>query len=178
MTPGALADLLTLGRMALAPVIAVVVGADNLAAGVVVLIAAWLTDLADGRLARLRPGTSHLGAWDPLADAAIGAGLLAGLSASGRVTPVFAGIFIVVLGGGLVVLRNLALGMLLQAVAYAFLFGALWNDAREWFWALVIAVVPIAVIDGARLVRVILPDFFGGVRKLVPGDATPTEEET
>ena len=163
--------------MALAPALAIVVGAGNLEASVVVLVLAWATDLTDGRLARAYPGTTRLGAWDPLADAAIGAGVLAGLSGAGRVTPLFAAIFIVVLGGGFVVLRNLALGMLLQAVAYAFFFGALWNDARVWFWVLVVAVLPIAAIDGRRLFQVILPDFFGGMRDLAVTDSEPTEDE-
>lgn len=177
MSPQSSADLLTLARFVLAPVLAVVVGAAGLEVAVAILIAAWITDLLDGRLARVHPGTSRLGAWDPLADAAIAAGLLAGLADQGTITVPFAVILIVVLGGGLVLLRNLALGMLLQAAAYGFFFAALWTDARPWFWVLALAVVPIAAIDGSRFVRVILPDFFGSLRTLGGRRARPLDEE-
>jgi cardiolipin synthase len=67
-----LPNLLTAGRLALVPFIALDIVSGNFRAALVLTFLAGITDGADGYLARRYRWTSRLGAWfDPLADKAL-----------------------------------------------------------------------------------------------------------
>jgi hypothetical protein len=64
-------------------------------------------------------------------------------------------------------LRNAALAMLLQAVAYAvFVWGA-WRCGAGLWWAPPATALAIMVADWHRFTTVVLPQFFGGVGALI-----------
>lgn len=159
--PAWVADALTLTRALLALVLAVVLARGRLAPAAVLLSVAWLTDFADGRVARAGRGRTRLGGFDLPADTLVGAGVLVGLAADGYVPAPVAAAVLLVLGGGFLVLRNEALSMALQAVGYN---GLLWTARSAHLWAPVITIAAIAVLDRRRFTRIVLPGFFGGMR--------------
>ena len=111
------ADTLTLARLALAVLLALVIAGDRLLLGAVILVSGWTTDTMDGILARRAPGMTRLGPWDATIDGMVGAGLMVGLVMGGY-APVAWLIPALVLGGLLVFARSAASGMLLQGMAY------------------------------------------------------------
>lgn len=158
------ADALTAVRVPLAFGIALVIGlGDAIAAGAILLAVAWLSDVADGRLARRSAGHTALGPWDPIVDALVGLGVLLGLAVAERVM-IFPWLpLAAVLLAAFLVTRNLALGMVLQAVAYGLLIVELAVDAPGALWVLGITAAVIGVLDARRLVEVVLPTFFSGL---------------
>ncbi|MGH2530160.1 MAG: CDP-alcohol phosphatidyltransferase family protein [Actinomycetota bacterium] len=162
--PAWVADALTLTRALLALALAVVLAAGRIAPAAVLLSLAWLTDFADGRVARAGRGRTRLGGFDLPADTLVGAGVLVGLAADGYIpAPVVAAV-LVVLGGGFLVLRNEALSMALQAVGYGGFLWRLWTGRNAFLWAPVLTIAAIAVLDRRRFTRIVLPRFFGGMR--------------
>jgi len=162
--PAWVADALTLTRASLALVLAVVLARGRLAPAAVLLSVAWLTDFADGRVARAGRGRTRLGGFDLSADTLVGAGVLVGLAADGYIPAPVAAAVLIVLGGGFLVLRNEALSMALQAVGYGGFLWRLWTARSAFLWAPVLAIAAIAVLDRRRFTRIVLPRFFGGVR--------------
>ena len=77
------ADTLTLARLALAVLLALVIAGDRLLLGAVILVSGWTTDTMDGILARRAPGMTRLGPWDATIDGMVGAGLMVGLVMGG-----------------------------------------------------------------------------------------------
>lgn len=160
---GLLADGLTAGRALLSVPLAAVAWSGAWTEACLLLAASWWSDLLDGRLARRSGGATRLGRWDLAADTAVGAGLLVGLVGGGHVPMPWWGGAGVLLAAGYVALRNPALGMLLQAIAYG---PTLWFGAVErspGFGVAVLSIVAIAVVDRARLLGYVLPTFFGGI---------------
>lgn len=98
-----------------------------------------------------------------LADVAVGAGVLVGLALAGRVPTTAAVVLAVALGAAYVAFRNPFYGMALQAAAYGAFLWNLWTDRAPTRWLPVAVAGAIAVLDRRRLVRVVLPAFFGGV---------------
>ena len=159
-----LADALTLVRLPLAVAIAGIVGIyDGLVVGAALLSAAWMTDLAAGRLARRAVSGTHFGPWDPIADATIGMGVLVGLVVSGRVGAVPWLALGALLFAAFIVTRNLAIGMVVQALAYGLFMVELAIDAPHALWMLGATAAVIGVVDAWRLVDVVLPYFFSGL---------------
>ena len=162
--PAWLADSLTLTRALLAPVLAVVLARGRLESAAVLLSIAWLSDFADGRVARAGRGRTLLGGFDLSADTLVGAGVLVGLAADGYIPAPVAAAVLLVLGGGFLVLRNEALSMALQAVGYGGFLWRLWTEGSAFVWSPVLTAAAIAVLDRRRFTGIVLPMFFGGVR--------------
>jgi cardiolipin synthase len=81
-----LPNLLTLARLALAPYIAWLIVAGHARTALYLLVAAGLTDVADGVVARRFGWTSASGAYlDPLADKVLAAGVFLALGVAGAV---------------------------------------------------------------------------------------------
>jgi phosphatidylglycerophosphate synthase len=157
------ADALTAGRAALALPLAMAAATDAWVMVAVVLSVAWVSDFADGRLARRAIGVTRLGRWDLPADTTVGAGVLAGLVIGGHIS-VWIGVTGLVLGAGYLAWGNPALSMLLQAGGYG---PALWFIARDNVAAFVLVVgtiVMIAAFSIRRLFGYVLPTFFNGLR--------------
>jgi phosphatidylglycerophosphate synthase len=156
------ADALTASRAFLAVGLAVMVAQGRLGWAAVVLSLAWITDVADGRLARAAREPTRLGDWDFRADVAVGAGVLAGLIIHGYVPRPPATALFALLVGGFVVLRSAALGMSLQAVAYAALGWRLWVDSVGSGWIPFLVAGMIGVIEWRRLFAEQIPVFLNG----------------
>jgi len=158
------ADGLTAVRFVLAIVIAAVLGlADGLTLATVLLCVAWITDYADGTLARRSTAATVLGAWDPIADATVGLGLFVGLAIAGRIALFPWVLLAAVLMAAFLVTRNLSLGMVLQAVAYGLLIVELAADAPGGLWMLGTTAAIIGIADGRRFAEVVLPTFLSGL---------------
>lgn len=159
------ADTLTAVRVPLAVLLAVVLAAERLVSGVVILICAWITDTLDGTLARRAPGLTRLGPWDAYADGAVSVGLMLGLVGGGY-TPVGWLLPVLVLGGLLYSVRSLASGMLLQGMAYGWFIRVVVTEDRAAWNVLLGAIVAAAIVYGHRVPRVLIPRFFADLARL------------
>ncbi|MGH2724513.1 MAG: CDP-alcohol phosphatidyltransferase family protein [Actinomycetota bacterium] len=157
------ADGLTLGRGVLALVIGTLAARGQPGGAAVALSAAWFSDALDGRVARASGRRTRLGEWDMPADTLVGAALLAGLWAEGTVPPWLAGGILLIFGGGYVLLRQAALGMVVQAVGYGAFLGHLWSTGQGILWVPVVAALLIGALDRRKLFRVLIPAFLGGL---------------
>ena len=107
--------------------------------------------------------STRLGPYDLIVDSLVGAGLLAGLVYADIVPVLPWGLVGAALLVGFLVLRNEALGMLLQALAYGFFFAEVWTKEPRWMVMLAATIGGILVLDFRRFVRVVLPSFFAGI---------------
>ena len=169
------ADLLTGLRFALSIAIFLVTAAGILPATSVLVAAAWLTDLLDGRLARRAKGETRLGSLDPIVDALVGVAIIAGLARAGSLAVGVAVIVIGGLGAWYLMTRIVTLLMILQALAYATLFWHFYQQQTDLWWVSVGVAMFITAVDARRLFSSILPVFFGGFRRLVLGDDARSE---
>jgi phosphatidylglycerophosphate synthase len=156
------ADVLTASRAFLALGLAVILAQGRLGWAAVGLSLAWITDLADGRLARAAAEPTRLGDWDFPTDVAVGASVLVGMIIHGSVPRPLATALLVLLLGGFLVLRNAALGMSVQAIAYAALGWRLWVDSVGTGWIPLVVAGTIAVIEWRRLFGEQIPAFLHG----------------
>lgn len=163
---GRLADALTLARFGLGAALVVTLGRGEQELSAVVLVAAWITDFLDGRLARAGSG-SRLGDWDFPADTVVGAGVLLGLGLDGYVDLRLAVVASAVLGAAYALTRNPALSQILQAIGYGAFLWRLWARSSPIRWLPVGVIAVIGVADRRRLVEETLPGFFGGVAAVV-----------
>ena len=92
------ADVLTLARLAIAPVLVAALAAEQRGTAAALLAAAWLTDALDGRAARASDVPTRLGGADLLVDTAVGAGALLGLALAGEFPGWLAATLLVTLG--------------------------------------------------------------------------------
>jgi phosphatidylglycerophosphate synthase len=168
------ADALTAGRAVLAIAALVLLAEGALGAAAVVVAVGWLTDAADGALAKAAGGGTRLGEWDMPVDTAVGAGVLAGLALHGWFPPVLAVILLTVLGIAYLYFRNPAIAQALQAVAWAALFWRLWTERSPWGWVPVAVAAGIGVAERRRFTGVVLPAFFRGVASAVRFRRSPT----
>ena len=159
------ADTLTAVRVPLGMALALVLAAERLMSGAVILICAWLTDTLDGILARRAPGMTRLGPWDALADGAVSVGLMVGLVWGGY-TPVVWLLPVLGLGGLLYSARSLASGMLLQGMAYGWFIWVVVTEDPDARNVLLGAIVAAAIIYGHRVPRVLIPRFFADLGRL------------
>lgn len=156
------ADVLTASRAFLALGLAVILAQGRLGWAAVGLSVAWITDVADGRLARAAQEPTRLGDWDFRIDVAVGAGVLVGLIIHGDVPRTVAAGLLVLLAGGFIVLRNAALGMSLQALAYAAFGWRLWVDSVGTRWIPLLIAGTIGIIEWRRLLGEQIPVFLRG----------------
>jgi phosphatidylglycerophosphate synthase len=156
------ADALTACRALLAVALIMLLAGGALSAGAVVLGAAWITDAADGAVAKAAGGGTRLGEWDMPVDTAVGAGVLAGLALHGWFPLLPAVVLVVVLGTGYLYLRNPAIGQALQAVAWAAMLWRLWSERSPWGWVPVAVAAGIGVAERRRFANEVLPAFFRG----------------
>ena len=170
------ADTLTLARLALAVLIALVIAVDRLLLGAVILVCGWTTDTMDGVLARRAPGMTNLGPWDATIDGMVGVGLMVGLVMGGYVPAVWL-IPILTLGGLLLFVRSAASGMLLQGISYGWFLWILASENTSGFVLVVAAITIAAIIHGHRVPRVLLPKFFADLARL-KGKGRPPGPET
>ena len=162
------ADLLTLSRLAIAPVIAWLLATRHLDAAVIALGFAWLTDLLDGRFARMAPRSTRLRDWDFRADAWLASWLVVGMGAGGYVSwwlvaptavPVFAGLLL--LGNPApVMVGHLVLSLI-------FLWTVMRAGGRLW-WLPAVCVLILLVLGWRRFFRVVLPALWRGLTALHP----------
>ena len=162
---GRTADTLTLARLVLAVLIALVVAADQLLLGAVMLVCGWTTDTLDGVLARRAPGMTRLGDWDATVDAMVGVGLMVGLVAGGY-TPAVWLIPILAFAALLLLVHSAASGMLLQGISYGWFLRILVDESRSGLLLVLAAIAAAAVVHGQRVPRVLLPKFFADVARL------------
>lgn len=162
-----MADGLTATRAFLAVVLVVVVGSDHIGVAAGALCLAWMTDFLDGRVARAARGETRLGGFDFPVDVSVGVSVLVGLAISGALPVPFVLALLVAFGAGFLLLRNLALGMLLQAAGYGAFLWRLWNHTVYARWLPAVTIAVIALFDRHRLTRIVLPEFFRGVRGVV-----------
>jgi phosphatidylglycerophosphate synthase len=163
---GGIADLLTLVRLAAAPVLTATLAAGRLAPAAALLALGWLTDALDGPAARADGTETRLGRFDLLADTAAGAGALAGLALAGEIPAALAGTLLAVLGTGYLVLRNPALSMALQAIGYAWLLWTLWDQGESAVWLPLVTVAGLLLLLHRRLFQVAIPAFLRGLATL------------
>lgn len=161
------ADGLTFARAVLGLAIGILAAEGWLAGAAVTLSLAWATDWFDGRLARASRAATRLGDWDMAVDVLVGAALLTGLGLSRTVSPWLAAGVVVGLGVGYVVLREAAIGMVLQAVAYGAFLWNLWREGGTIRWVPIAVALAIGVVEARRLVRVVIPEFLRGIGRAV-----------
>lgn len=154
------ADLLTAARLGVSVVLPVVLWPQgNLTAAAVLVTAAWICDVVDGRLARYSRGEGRLGHWDLTADTAVGAGVVIGLAGVGAVPTWYAVSALLLLGAWFVRTRNLASSMMLQLSGYVPLLWILWRERVDWWWLPFFAALLIGLVDWRRLIAVNVPGF-------------------
>lgn len=153
------ADGMTILRLFLAVTVIPFAWAADLGTTGAVVSVAWLTDLADGRLARRSGQSGRLADWDLRADTAVGVGVLIGLTASGLV-PVWLPIAVALLlwpfSRG-----NVTAAMLIQLAGFVPLLVLLWVHRPPGWWAPFLTAVLIGSLDWRRLVFVNIPAFLG-----------------
>lgn len=115
-----------------------------------------------GGLARAASEPTRLGDWDFPADVAVGAGVLTGLALGRGIPPAVAVTLLLALAGGFVVMRIAALGMSLQAVAYATFLWHLWVERVSALWVPVVVAGAIGVLERRKLFRQEIPAFIRG----------------
>jgi hypothetical protein len=165
-----LADLLTVSRVLLAFLLAVIGwarGAEGLPLAVAVLLISWFTDLIDGPLARCVPVTppSWIGRHDAEADLATSLGVAAYLSFSGYL-PFWLAVALVVLILGVWFLHSHQLAWPLYAVPYAILAVVAFGAAPVWGRIMVGYLFGTLVLRYRRLATGFLPEFFHAVATL------------
>ena len=159
----AVADGLTGLRAALAIPLFWATAAEAYGAAAALLTLAWWSDYLDGRVARSTSAPTRLGPWDPVFDALIGTALLGGLISSETVSMLPWGITGAALLAGFLVWRNLSLGMLVQALAYAFFLAEVWTHDPWWMLVLTATIGAILILDWHRFFKDVLPSFFAGI---------------
>ena len=156
------ADTLTALRFLTAPVLAPLVWSESWSLAALLLAAAWIGDVADGRLARRGGTPTRLGEWDMAADTAVGAGLVVGLVGQGTL-PLVMGLPALVVFGALFVAGNLAAAMLLQLVGYLPFLYLLWSERPALWWLPFATIVFAGLINWRRLFFVAIPAFLRGL---------------
>jgi phosphatidylglycerophosphate synthase len=162
-----LADLLTLSRAGVVP--ALVTGRPPPGAAVVLVVWAWASDAADGRLARSAGGTGRLAALDRPVDAAVAVGVVFYLGDLGVLPALATRVGALVLVVGWALTRVLAVQMLLVAVASAsFLAWVVVERPAGWFVPPALALLVLAV-EWERFRTELLPAFLRGWARLLTG---------
>lgn len=162
------ADLLTLTRVVIAPVIAWLLATRHLDAAVIALGFAWLTDLLDGRFARTAPRSTRLRDWDFRADAWLASWLVVGLGGGGYISWWIVAPTAIPAFAGLLLLGNPAPVMVGHLVlSVIFLWTVTRAGGRLW-WLPGAYVLILLVLGWKRFFRVVLPALWSGLTALHP----------
>lgn len=158
------ADGLTIGRLLLAPVLAVASFAGAWTITSILVSAAWISDLLDGKAARRSGEATVMASCDIAVDTTVGAALVVGI-VGGSHAPwpwaVAAGLFAAVYA-----LTGVATyGMLTQAVGYGLALWEAYHASRPGFALMVSTVIALAILGRRRLIEFVLPTFFAGFRR-------------
>lgn len=156
------ADVLTAARL-LGAVAATLLIASNRWAMVALLVSmVWMSDLLDGRLARLSGMATRLGRFDLVFDTVFGAGTLIGLLAA-DLLPVWLGLGALIVFGGFFAAGNVAAAMLLQLTGFLPLLFELWQRKPVTWWAPFAVAVLAGAIEWRKLFFSNIPAFIRGV---------------
>lgn len=156
------ADVLTSVRL-LGAVAVVLLISDQLWSMVALLVSmVWISDLLDGRLARLSGLQTRLGRLDLVFDTLFGTGVVVGLLIAG-ILPLWLGLGSLIVFGGLFLAGNVAAAMLLQLTGFVPLLVALWERKPPTWWAPFAVALLAAIVDWRRLVFTNIPMFIRGV---------------
>ena len=161
-TRAAGADALTAARMVIAALLVPVVWTGSFSTAALLLALGWLSDFADGRLARSTETPTRLGDWDLVSDTLVGAALVVGLVGFGVMPPVL-GIGLTLALGALFIAGNVAASMLLQLLGYLPFLFLLWTVRPPLWWVPFATAAILAVLDWRRLVLINIPAFLRGV---------------
>lgn len=156
------ADVLTITRLGFAFLLVPLVWQERLDLAAVVLSLAWLSDLFDGRLARMAGTPTRFGRWDLRVDTGVGVALVIGLIGNGTVSLWF-GLAALVVLGGFFLAGNIAASMLLQLSGYLPLLYTLWQERPDLWWLPFATFSAIGLADWRRLIRVTIPAFLHGM---------------
>lgn len=156
------ADALTAARSIAALVAFPLISSRNWTMVALLFSLVWLSDLLDGRLARLSSGQTRLGDFDLLVDTVFGAGVVISLTAAG-VIPFALGAGAMIVFGGLFLAGNTAAAMLLQLTGFIPVMAILWQERPQTWWAPFLVAALAAVVDWRRLIQVNIPAFLRGI---------------
>lgn len=157
------ADGLTAGRGVLGLVVGALIARGRSDAAAIVLGAAWATDPLDGHLARTSGHPTRLGPYDMVVDTLVGASVLVGLWVAGVAPGWLVVVTVVVVGTAYLLMRQTALGMALQAVAFGTFAWHLWTRGSLALWVPVAVAVGIGLLGWRRLFTILIPEFFRGL---------------
>lgn len=166
-----LADLLTASRVLLSVYLVglgMTRGAEALPVAVLAVILSWLTDLADGPLARHDPDSpiTWVGRHDAEADLSVSLGVAVYLAFSGYLAA-WLGVVLVLAIMGLWILHSHQLAWPFYAVPYTVLILTALRDAPLFGWLAVGYLLATLVASWSRLRREFLPGFFEAVGSLL-----------
>lgn len=170
------ADALTATRLVAAVAVVFLLPADDWTLPALLVSLVWLTDLLDGRLARLSSRATRLGRYDMVVDTVFGAGMVVGLLAA-RLLPIWAGLGAIVVFGAIYAAGNVAAAMLLQLTGFVPFLMELWFRRPVTWWAPFTVALLAAVVDWRRLLLINIPAFLRGIGALLGRPARPEETQ-
>jgi phosphatidylglycerophosphate synthase len=165
------ADLITTARGLVAVFLVwlgIVRGAGGLSLAAWVMIADWVGDMVDGRIARRSRVQYHtwIGDHDLEVDMAVSIGLLAYMLQAGFVNIWLAGIYVLL--WGVYFWRQGRIphspGMLFQAPMYAWFIWITLRDAPRAGWPIIVFLVSAVVLTWPYFPKVMVPGFLKGLR--------------
>lgn len=166
------ADLITYSRGLLCFVLVylgIVQGAEALSTAAVIMLLAWMGDFLDGPIAR-RSRVQYqtwIGNHDLEVDMLVSVGLLAYLTASGYVSMLITGLYLLV---WVIVFWKWGIqrspGMLFQTPTYAWFLWVALRDARMYGLILVAWILAVVLITWPRFPQQVVPGFLNGFKAL------------
>ena len=164
-----LADILTAGRAFLGLMLiyeGIIYRADGLAVAAITLLAAWITDILDGPIARrdTRGITSWIGEHDLEADLVVALGVWFFLGLAGFVSPFWVVIYLIIAILFMFITHSIYVGWLVQVVPYASMIVMALLFARPYGIVLVTYLLLILVVTWPLFINHKVPDFINGMR--------------
>lgn len=141
----------------------------TLTTAVLTLLAAWLTDVLDGPLARRDPRGIHtwIGDHDLEADLTVALGVWIYLVLTGFLSPWLAGAYVLIVATALCRFGSTHLVWGVQALPYGAMIWTAWRTAPPYGVLLVAWIGLVLVVTWPRFPRQTLPEFLGGMRDLL-----------
>ncbi len=165
------ADLITYVRALIAVYlvwIGIVRGADSLTLIAWVMIANWIGDILDGRIARRSRVQYHtwIGDKDLEVDMTVSTGLLIYMLGAGFVNIWATSIYMLLWGGYFLRAGGIpsSLGMLFQAPIYGWFIWVALHDAPQAGWAIIIFIASALALTWPHFPNVMVPGFLHGLR--------------
>jgi hypothetical protein len=140
-----------------------------MAAAVLTLLGAWITDVLDGPLARRDPRGIHtwIGDHDLEADLTVALGVWIYLALSGFLSPWLAGAYVLVVVAALYRFGSAHLAWGVQALPYGAMIWTAWRVVPPYGVLLVAWIGLVLVATWPRFPQHTLPEFLGGMRDLL-----------